>query len=1046
MKDEKKAPRGDYSVDEILAEAHVMKERESAGKKAAPPRAGAPEHSAPAAAEKPAGAEEIARRAQEALSTEAGEAGPAQGAGAPKAQKPKRKKRFSLFHRRKKEEDSDDGMKDDVYYGLQLKPLEEYRREYEETVQFDSIRPEAEKKAAPPEAQKPAEGAGGAGQPSFPYLFDRDSAESGGADPQLSEAVEKIHRERQKRLEKIMEHAGLDAGDVFSAEDSAPGPEVPPPSVRPEIPPVPPSGFPVQKPAAPPAAPPGPMHPAPPPAVTPPAGPPRPAAPETPPAPRAPELSRREKPGAEEKPAAPAESPEAPPKAENAAPEEPPAPVREPGVPAPAKDRRPAPPPRQEPKDRPVPGYRLENPPLHVIDPGGIGQALAAEAAAYKIPPAPEAEPIPFPAEKPAPPKPEAAESPRKQPEKEPGPADSPSGPPGGIDRLPLPQAAPPEPKKRFRLFGSEEDPAQAPAEPRGAEEPLEDYDSPADAPSVQNDLSASVRRLFLRFAVTGLCTVLLLALGFFAEHPALLPPALHSLYDPQALRIAQLIFLLICGAFCAPALWNGLSGLFAFRANTDSAAAVAAAAALLQNLMFLFLPGGSGLHLYTPLAAAALFLNTAGKLSMARRILRNFRFLTSPGQKYAVQMFRDHNTAIRLVPASADGDPKIAYQAKAGFLSGFLRLSYASDPADHISQLLAPVGFIAGLALCAAAAFLTKDGAKALTVFAASACVCVPFANTLCVNLPLARVSKIAARCGGMAVGWPAVDRFSEVGWILADARDLFPRGTVTLSGIQTFSGGRIDRAILDATALAEAAGGPLNDLFSQIVKSRDDILPRVERSSYEDGAGVCGVVSGRDVLIGNRELLKKHGVAAPSPEYEGKYLRAGKVPLYLACGGALVAMFLVSYRSDRRRAKELRRLEYNGIGLAVRTRDPNVTPRLLASCFGLSEHSVVILPEKLGEFYRALRRNPPERPEAVLATRGRATAMMRLLTACVRQRGNIAIAVALQVAGVALGFALVAMLVFSSSLGQITATAMAAFEAFWALAVIFVPRLRKP
>ncbi|HBQ45881.1 MAG TPA: hypothetical protein DD737_02210, partial [Ruminococcaceae bacterium] len=74
MKDEKKAPRGDYSVDEILAEAHVMKERESAGKKAAPPRAGAPEHSAPAAGEKPAGAVEIARRAQEALSTETGEA------------------------------------------------------------------------------------------------------------------------------------------------------------------------------------------------------------------------------------------------------------------------------------------------------------------------------------------------------------------------------------------------------------------------------------------------------------------------------------------------------------------------------------------------------------------------------------------------------------------------------------------------------------------------------------------------------------------------------------------------------------------------------------------------------------------------------------------------------------------------------------------------------------------------------------------------------------------------------------------------------------
>ena len=70
----------------------------------------------------------------------------------------------------------------------------------------------------------------------------------------------------------------------------------------------------------------------------------------------------------------------------------------------------------------------------------------------------------------------------------------------------------------------------------------------------------------------------------------------------------------------------------------------------------------------------------------------------------------------------------------------------------------------------------------------------------------------------------------------------------------------------------------------------------------------------------------------------------------------------------------------------------------------------------------------------------------MMRLLTACVRQRGNVSIAVALQTVAVILGFLLVAFLTCYSGLGQLTVTALMIYELFWAAAILFVPRLRKP
>ena len=1014
MEEKKRGSQSGYSVEEILAEAHVLENRGKAEKRDSPGE----ESPRPNRRKGSIRPEEILRRARQALNMESGESTPGTGGGKGKMPRKNRKKHFPIFH---KEKENPSRMEDDIYYGLQLKPLDEYRREYEKTV-----REEISGSSSPEKKETEKKGSGS--QHGFPYLFDEDQEKEKEEGPEFSETVKEIHRERQERLEKIMKHAGIDAGDIFGPGQT--GPEIPSPA---DMPPQP--G--VRKPARVPEVPqkPGPFREP----ETPPPGPMRPAVPSVP---KVPELKKEED--------ASAGNTERPSQNRAGREEAPPAPVREPAPPPDAREREPTPPPRGEPKERPLPKYRAEKLPVHVINPGGIEDALTQEASCYKIPQPAEPEPIPFPS------RPESAEkgkaASREAEAAPPGPEakEEPSAPAAEE------KAAPPisfpgtekkeKPKKRFRLFGSEEDAGEPDKIPSGPEKALEDYCRPEDAASVREDLSAKVRVLVLRFAVTGICTAVLLALGFFTEYPALFPPGLHSFSEPQVPLIMELIFLLIDAGFCGPAIWNGLCGLFSFQANSDSAAAVASAAALLQNLFFMFSSQPDGLHLYVPLASAALFLNTAGKLSMSRRLLHNFQFVSMQGEKYAVRIFDDRGKATGMVPENADGDPKIAWQSKTSFLSDFLRLSYRPDPSDHISQLLAPAGFIADLVLCVLTAVLTKDGVTALTAFTAAACVCVPFSNTLCVNMPLAKLSKIAERCGGMAVGWPAVEKFSETGWVLLDAQDLFPRGTVTLNGIQTFAGSRIDQAILDATALTKSAGGLLRDLFSQIVKSREDILPRVTNVAYEDGAGVSGRVSGRVVLVGNRELLIRHGVNAPSRDYEEKYRRAGKIPLYLACGGSLVAMFLVSYRSDRRRAKELRRLEYNGIGIVVRTRDPDITPHMLSGCFGISERSILVLPEHIGERYQKLRTSPPERTKAVLATKGRAAAMMRLLTACVRQHGNISIAVALLAAGAVLGFALVAFFTLSSGLGQLSSTALFLFEAFWAFTVLFIPRIRKP
>src|SRR5699024_10929090 len=120
------------------------------------------------------------------------------------------------------------------------------------------------------------------------------------------------------------------------------------------------------------------------------------------------------------------------------------------------------------------------------------------------------------------------------------------------------------------------------------------------------------------------------------------------------------------------------------------------------------------------------------------------------------------------------------------------------------------------------------------------------PFTGLLGGNLLLKKLSALAKKCGSMVVGYPAVEKFSSVNAVMLDAKDLYPKGTVILGGIKTFGNQRIDEAILEATSLMCAAGGPLVSVFDQIIKTRREILPKVDKPVYEDGRGLTGWVSG--------------------------------------------------------------------------------------------------------------------------------------------------------------------------------------------------------
>ena len=576
--------------------------------------------------------------------------------------------------------------------------------------------------------------------------------------------------------------------------------------------------------------------------------------------------------------------------------------------------------------------------------------------------------------------------------------------------------------------------------------EQLDDYTSPADAKSIAHDLRTTMRQLSIRMLATGVSAVVLILASVICENG--FKPGNTELSGAIGYAVVSLIFLAIAMGFCAKMISNGIRSLLALRANSDSAAAVASAAVMVQTVCaFLYMDAlaAGKFHLYAGVAAAILFLNTLGKLTMMRRIHSNFRFVASRENKYAVRIYDDYNTSLRMAGSAVVSQPVIAYQQKVDFLKRFLQISYEPDPAETVSQAMAPIGLLSSLILCVASLVVTKDPAVSIGVLAAACCVCTAVMNMLAVNLPVSRLTRRLRRSGAMVASFEGIQRMSAVNAVLVDSEELFPSGTVVINGIKPLSESMLEDAVLDAGVLTQKVGGPLRGVFEQVLNEYEGELPEVTTAHFETGNGIVGMVDGKEVLIGSRALLVAHDVEMPDPAMESRYLTGNRQVVYVAEEGVACAMFILTYNADRKKKAEIQELENNGVALLVRTTDANLTPEFVSRMFGIDHSAVRVIGADTDEACDALLREPAGRVDAYTATKGRADSMMSIVSACIGEKKNIGFIVAMQNAAVIIGFILVAFLTFISGIQQVSTVTLLIYELFWVAAAVILPKLKQ-
>ena len=605
---------------------------------------------------------------------------------------------------------------------------------------------------------------------------------------------------------------------------------------------------------------------------------------------------------------------------------------------------------------------------------------------------------------------------------------------------------------KRTKQVREQAPPPRAAAKAKKAIPAEEDeegeYASPADVRDVRYDILSIKRSLSTRLLVTGGCAALLLYLALCNLYPL---PLLNPICPEVDMRVFMMVNLVVfvIGALAANAvIGGGLVSLFTLKADHDTPAALCALAVIAHGVALIMNPeqirtGESSF--YFVVAGLTLFANTIGKRMMILRIERNFAVASVDAQRTGEYLLSGDKLADKLAEGQGFSEPAIAYPVRVDFPEKFLKLSYSDDYSENFSRYIAPIFllFAVGLSLVCWLAF-DRTPLEAFTIFCVVLCMASPLTPTIVGNLPLLRAAKRLSREGAFISGYSAVETFEDMNCVAVDSGELYPAGAVEMHGIKAFAQSRIDEAILDAASLMCRVDGLLKSIFMEMIGNKSDILKPVTDVVYKDGRGLSAQVDGKMVLIGNRALMSAYGVEMPSHDYEKKYVKGDREILYLANSGEVTAMFVLSYRPSAEVARWLQVLAKKELSLIVHATDPNITPKKIATDYHYPEEFVQVIPSELRERYLTLIA-PKERAKAYIMSLAGAAVRLRALAAIHTLKQAMVIGTVLQMAGLVLGYALVAFLAFTGAMPAIGFGQLMIYQLFWAIAVALISNLKK-
>lgn len=571
-------------------------------------------------------------------------------------------------------------------------------------------------------------------------------------------------------------------------------------------------------------------------------------------------------------------------------------------------------------------------------------------------------------------------------------------------------------------------------------------YDDEEDSYSFASDENKNVLITMLRkkltFARISTIGMLILTINAIIMLFVKLTPQGLTLFNkvsvtPDAYVLCNLVLIVVALIFSFGVIKNTFSSLATRESTKDVLYMASALVCVAVNVMLFIEPKNvleSGVHMYTPVVVISLFFNSLSNLIMVGKANRNLNYILENDELYTVSLVENDEVCTEMTKGVVDGEVFLAKNVKTNLFTNFIENSFKSNRADDFCSktcvLVFPLSLIIGIGVY----LLSKNIYVALSVFSCIMTVTTTFIGGLLVAFPLKDTSKIIEHFAKMSPCSDSIIQLEDTNSVLLDAYDIFPKGTVKLQGIKTFSGKRIDNAILDAASVLCECKSALSHVFLDVIANNKEILKNVDSILYEDLMGISAWVDNKRVLIGNRDLMVNHSIAVPKKDYEDKYKELNQDIVYIAAEGELCAAFIIGVTTKKGIYDAINLLKRNNICFVLKSVDALFTSERIAAVFGIDEDKFKLLPSRLHKSFLSEHEPKPD-SEILIGNNGSLLGFIISLVTTKKLSSCIMSGIVLNTFSIIIGIILICVLYFFDQIQILTAMTVAIYLAVFSL-----------
>lgn len=308
-----------------------------------------------------------------------------------------------------------------------------------------------------------------------------------------------------------------------------------------------------------------------------------------------------------------------------------------------------------------------------------------------------------------------------------------------------------------------------------------------------------------------------------------------------------------------------------------------------------------------------------------------------------------------------------IILKTKSG-TAGFIKKMQQMDFAEYLYRIVAPLLLAMSIVFAFFAAWGGAEGGEAgqfIRNFSAMTAVSASFTALLAYGLPYAMLSRKLMKNGAAIAGWGGAAEIAEAAGIALTDGDVFPRGTVKLSGVHVVRKTDTQRVIAYTASLLVAFGSGVADVFAELMYSQKFSFYPVKDLACYEGGGVGAMVNGEEVLVGSAAFMNLMGYRLPQNL---------SIPnaVYTAMGGNLAGVFAIDYVPTNAVQDAMTTLLDTKINPLFAMRDFNVTPQMLRNKFHIKTDEIEPLTYETRCSLSATRSEKGAKPFAVLCREG--------------------------------------------------------------------------